>query len=179
MPTLQNEKLVLRVIEKDDLSLALRWFNDAEVIQYLQMYLPMTRAAEEKWLERVSLSETNMVFVIEAKSDDRNSTPIGSCGLHDIKWKDRQATIGIAIGEKEYWNGGFGTEAVKLLVEYAFCQLNLHRISSSVYDFNARSLAMQKKIGFVIEGRRRQAIFKNGAYADEIVLGLLKEEWKK
>lgn len=179
MSLLKSEKVFLRTVEKDDLSLVLRWFNDAEVIQYLQMYLPMTRVAEEKWLERVGLSETNIVFVIEVKTEEGGLKPIGTCGLHDIKWKDRQATIGIAIGEKDFWDGGFGTEAVKLLVEYAFFQLNLNRINSSVYDFNKRSLAMQKKVGFSIEGRRRQAIFKNGAYDDEIVLGLLRTEFKK
>ncbi|MDQ1283950.1 MAG: hypothetical protein QG620_298 [Patescibacteria group bacterium] len=177
MPTLQGEKVMLRAIEKKDIQLALKWFNDPEVIQFLQVYLPITELAEEKWFERVSLSEHDIVFSIEIKAGENESKPIGNCGLHQINWKDRVSTFGIAIGEKDFWGGGYGTEAAKLLMEYAFCQLNLRRISSSVYDFNERSLAMHKKLGFEIEGRRRQAIFKNNRYADEIVLGLLKEEW--
>jgi RimJ/RimL family protein N-acetyltransferase len=179
MPTLVGKKVRLRVVEKKDIPNILKWFNDPEVIQYLQFYLPLTEEMEVKWLERVNTSGNDIVFVIEAVAEDGKFKPIGTCGLHEINWKDRKATAGIAIGEKEFWNGGRGTEAASLLVEYAFCQLNLNRIGSSVYDFNERSLAMQKKIGFQIEGRRRQAVFKNNRYADEIILGLLKKKWKR
>ena len=166
-------------MEKGDIPNFLRWFNDPEVIQYLQIYLPLTEMAEEKWLERISSVTNEVVFVIESIFEGVEKKPIGNCGLHMINWKDRNATFGIAIGEKDFWSGGRGTEAAKLLVEYAFCQLNLHRISSSVYDFNDRSLGMHEKIGFQVEGRRRQAIFKNNRYADEVLLGLLKDEWKR
>jgi len=179
MPTLHGEKVFLRAVEKKDIQSALKWFNDAEVIQYLQFYLPLTELAEEKWIERISLSEKDTVFQIEAKTSEEGSKAVGICGLHQINWKDRSATFGIAIGEKDFWNGGYGTEAAGLLIEYAFCQLNLRRTSSLVYDFNERSLGMHRKLGFEIEGRRRQAIFKNNRYADEVILGLLKEEWKK
>lgn len=179
MPTLKGKKVILRAVEKRDIQLFLRWFNDSEVIQYLQTYLPITELAEEKWHERMSLSESDVVLIIEAVSENEEAIPIGSCGLHGINWKDRTATFGIAIGEKEFWSSGYGTEATILLIIYAFEQLNLHRISSSVYDFNERSCKMQEKVGFKIEGVRREAIYKNGRYAGEIVLGLLKKEWKK
>ena len=179
MPTLKGEKVNLRAIEKSDIRLFLGWFNDPEVIQYLQVYLPVTELGEEKWHERMSLSEKDVVLIIEAIKGDGINIPIGSCGLHGINFKDRSATFGIAIGEKDYWSNGYGTEAARLLITYAFEQLNLRRISSSVYDFNERSRKMQEKIGFKIEGARREAIYKNGRYADEIILGLLKKEWKK
>jgi RimJ/RimL family protein N-acetyltransferase len=179
MPTLKGKKIVLRVVEKNDLPSLLLWFNDPEVIQYLQFYLPLTELYEEKWLERNSLSEKDVVFVIEAIMEDGSLKPIGICGLHGIEWKNRRATIGIAIGDKEFWSNGYGTEAIKILIEYAFNELNLQRIESSAYDFHERSIAMQKKVGFQVEGRRRQAIFKNGRYVDEVMLGILKEEWKK
>ncbi len=119
-----------------------------------------------------------MVFVIQVVQEDGSLKPIGTCGLHEIEWKNRRTTAGIAIGVKEFWNNGYGTEAGKILIEYAFNELNLQRIESSVYDFNERSIAMQKKVGFQIEGRRRKAIFKGGRYVDEIILGILREEWK-
>jgi len=177
MPTLKSEKVLLRVVEKRDIPLCLKWFNDTEIIQYLQFYLPLTELAEEKWLERVSLSEKDVVFVIEAVDSEGKSKPIGTCGLHDISTKDRNATFGIAIGEKEYWNNGYGTRATRLLMRYGFEELNLHRIGSAAYSFNERSIKMQEKIGFIIEGRHREAIFKKGRYWDVINLGLLRKEF--
>jgi len=179
MPTLKSKNVVLRVVEKKDIPLLLLWFNDPEVIQYLQFYLPLMELQEEKWLEQKSFSENDVVFLIEAIMEDGSLKPIGTCGLHEIEWKNRKATAGIAIGDKDFWNKGLGTEAARLIIEYAFNQLNLHRIGTSVYDFNERSIAMQKKVGFQVEGRHRQAIFKNGRYVDEIVLGILREEWNK
>ncbi len=179
MSTLKSKNVVLRVVEKKDIPLLLLWFNDPEVIQYLQFYLPLMELQEEKWLEQKSFSENDVVFLIEAIMEDGSLKPIGTCGLHEIEWKNRKATAGIAIGEKDFWSKGYGTEAARLIIEYAFNQLNLHRLGTSVYDFNERSIGMQKKVGFQVEGRRRQAIFKNGRYVDEIVLGILREEWKK
>jgi RimJ/RimL family protein N-acetyltransferase len=178
MPTLKGIKVVLRAVKKQDINLFLQWFNDPEVIQYLQFYLPLTEIAEEKWYLCMSESEKDVVFVIEAIVSETETRPIGNCGLHEIKWKDRCATAGIAIGEKEFWSKGYGTEAANLMIRYAFEHLNLRRISTSVYDFNERSLNMQLKIGFKVEGRRREAIFKNNRYVDEVVLGLLKKEWE-
>lgn len=179
MPTLRGNKVNLRAVEKKDIPLFLRWYNDQEVIQYLQFYLPLTETAEEKWVEMISNSEKEIVFVIEAVVSENETMPIGTCGLHEISWKDRCATIGIAIGEKEFWNNGYGTEAIKLLISYAFEQLNLRRVSSCVYDFNEKSLGIHRKFGIKEEGRRREAIFKNNRYADVIEFGLLKKEWEK
>lgn len=177
MPTLKGEKVVLRGVGKNDLPKLLEWFNDSEVIQYLHFYLPLTELAEEKWLEKISLSEKETVFIIDAVEKE-NTRPIGICGLHEIHPKDRSANLGIAIGDKNYWSHGYGIETAGLLVCYGFEQLNLHRISSCVYAFNDRSFKMHLKIGFKEEGRQREAIFKNNRYVDVIILGLLKREWK-
>lgn len=179
MPTLKGEKVILRAVEKADINHCLKWFNNPEVIQYLTIYLPMTELAEEKWLEKVSLSEKDVVFIIEAIDSEGKAKPIGNCGLHGINSKDRNATFGIAIGEKDYWSKGYGTEATRLLMRYGFDELNLHRIGSAAYEFNERSIKMQQKIGFVIEGKHRQAIFRKGRYWDVINLGLLKEDFLK
>ncbi|MEK7160688.1 MAG: GNAT family protein, partial [Patescibacteria group bacterium] len=80
---------------------------------------------------------------------------------------------------KRYQECGYGTEAAKLMLDFGFNQLNLHRIDSSALDFNKRSINMHLKLGFKKEGCRRQKIFKNGLYHDEVLFGLLREEWKK
>ena len=174
-------KLVqLRPVQRADISYFLEWFNDPEVTQYLGMYLPMTEMAEQKFIEELGTTRatTQLIFVIEAIEGDKGK-PIGSTGLDRINNKDHNATFGISIGDKKYWSKGYGTEAAKLMVRYGFEQLNLHRISSSAWSFNERSIKMHLKMGFREEGRRREAVFKNGEYCDEVTFGLLREEWKK
>lgn len=177
---LKGKRIRLRPVRKSDLEMLLRWFNDQEVTQYLQQYLPMTELGEEKWIEDLCLSRrnTDIVFVIEV-DESEGTKAIGTCGLHHINWKDRDVDFGIAIGEKKYWSRGYGTEAMTLLAEYGFEELNLHRISSAAYDFNERSIKAQQKVGFQIEGCVRSAIFKKGKYRNKIILGLLRDEWRK
>jgi len=177
---LKGKKVELNPLGKSDLANLLKWFNDMKVTQYLSMYLPMTEQGEEKWLERINTTSqnTDIVFSINA-FDGEKTIPIGTCGLHKIDWKNRDAEFGIAIGEKEYWSNGYGTEAAELIIAYAFSQLNLHRISSAAYGFNERSIKMHLKIGFVQEGIVREAIYKNGQYQDKVLFGLLKKEWEK
>jgi RimJ/RimL family protein N-acetyltransferase len=177
---LQGTKTKLRAIRKGDLKFFLVWLNDPEVTQYLTVYLPMTDVAEEKYIEELSTkrSSTDVVFVIEAKSRKRWK-PIGCCGIHRIDWKNRDAELGIFIGEKNFWSNGYGTEAFGMAVDYAFGQLGLNRVSAGAYAFNERSIKMQLRLGFKKEGVLRKAIFKNGEFHDKVMLGLLCGEWKK
>jgi len=175
---LSGKNILLRPIKRSDLSYFLKWFNDPEVIQYLNMYLPMTEMAEEKYIEELGTTRarTDAPFVIEIIEGD-STKPIGTIGLHGINNKDHNATFGIAIGEKDYWSKGCGTEAARLLIGYGFEQLNLHRISSSAFAFNERSIRLHKRVGFSEEGRQRESVFKNGKFYDHVVFGILKEEW--
>ena len=174
---LKGKLVQLRPVQRADISYFLQWFNDPEVTQYLGMYLPMTEIAEQKFIEELGTTRaaTQLIFVIEAIEGDK-SKPIGSIGLHNINSKDHNATFGISIGDKKYWSKGYGTEAAKLIIRYGFEQLNLHRISSSAWSFNERSIKMHLKAGFKEEGRRREAVYKNGAYHDEVMFGLLRLE---
>ena len=176
---LDGNNVRLRPVKRSDISYFLKWFNDPEVTQYLSMYLPMTEMAEEKYIEELGDSRVgkDVSFVIEAVEGDV-CTPIGTLGLHGINAKDHHATFGIAIGEKDYWSKGFGTEAARLVIRYGFEQLNLHRINSSALAFNERSLRLHKKVGFTEEGRQRKAMFRNGEYHDHVGFGILREEWK-
>ena len=174
-------KLVqLRPVQRSDISYFLQWFNDPDVTQYLLMYLPMTEMAEQKFIEEIGTTRaaTSAFFVIEVE-DAEKTKAIGTISLNGINAKDHNATFGIAIGDKKYWSKGYGSEAAALIIKYGFEQLNLHRINSGVLSFNDRSIRMHLKLGFREEGRRREIIFRNGAYCDEVMFGLLREEWKK
>ena len=94
-------------------------------------------------------------------------------GLHNIDWINRCATFGIIIGDEKYQNNGYGTQASILTIYWAFNSLNLHRINSSAFATNLRSIALHKKVGFVEEGRERESVFKNGTYQDVVLLSFL------
>jgi len=175
---LRGKSVLLRPFRRSDISYFLKWFNDPEILQYLDMYLPMTEMSEEKFIEELGTTRAgiDVLLVIEAIEGD-SSRPIGNCGLHQISPKDHNAVFGIIVGERDYWSKGYGLEAARLLLDYGFQQLNLHRISSSAISFNERSIKLHRKVGFREEGRLRQAMFKNGQYHDRVEFGILREEW--
>lgn len=174
---LEGKNVLLRPIKKSDASFFLKWINDPKITENLLVYLPVNEISEEKWIENVCQSKNDAIFVIEEKLENGESRPIGNCGIHQIDWKDSHGTFGIFIGEKDLHGKGYGTQALTLLLDYVFLQLNLNRVNSSVLAFNEKSLGLHKKVGFAVEGRARKKIYKNGEFHDEVMLGILKEEW--
>ena len=184
MAFLTGEKVALDPIEPHEADEFKGWLNDQEILQFLAAYLPLSLGEEEKWINELGKRKNDIVLGIYPLSDnpDRSSESnaiIGSIGLHNINQKDRNATLGIVIGNEAYRGKSFGTEAARLLIDWGFNQLNLHRINSGAFAFNDRSIKMHLKLGFKEEGRERQKSFKNGAYHDHVIFGLLREEWKK
>ncbi|MES2623288.1 MAG: GNAT family protein [Patescibacteria group bacterium] len=170
---LKGKKTTLRPLEKKDIPLLTKWINDPEVTKYLCAYLPMSIKDEEDWFENLSKrKQIDIVLGIEV-----DGKLIGTMGVHGISWKDRAATTGAMIGEKEYWGQGYGTDAKMQLLNYAFNTLNLHRIASSVIEFNKRSLNYSLHCGYKKEGVRKKRFFINGKYHDEIILAVFKKDW--
>ena len=176
---LRGERVRLGPIKREYIESFLKWFNDPEITQYLVAYRPMTRMAEEAWIENLKNRENDIHFSIIIPNEDGTETLIGNCGIHAIDWKNRVGEIGIAIGEKEYQNKGYGTEALELLIDYGFRTVNLNRLELYTYSFNVRALKSYKKVGFIEEGRKRQFIWSNGRYHDAILLSILAEEWRE
>ena len=104
---------------------------------------------------------------------------IGVMGLHQINAKDGTAVTGSFIGEKQYWSKGYGTEAKKLVLGYAFNTLNLRKIRSMVYYFNGRSKRCLEKCGYHQEGVLERQNYRNGKYVDEILMAIFKEDFLK
>jgi RimJ/RimL family protein N-acetyltransferase len=173
---LPGERVRLRAPERDDLPTFVRWFNDPEVRHFLAAYLPMSMAQEERWFEERLNAKDEFFFVVEALVDDA-FTPIGTITLVGVDWKNRISKFGTMIGEKDYWGQGLGTEATRVLLRFAFGELNLHRVELEVYDFNARAIRSYEKAGFRREGTKRQALFRAGRYRDVHVMGILREEF--
>jgi len=171
-----GDRVRLRAIEREDIPTFVRWFNDPEVRQYLLMYEPMSKAKEERWFEAYLDRKDDFMFAIEALIGEE-WTHIGNLGLHRVDWKNGTCTFGIALGEKAHWGKGYGTEATRLVLRFAFGELNLHRVELEVYDFNRRAIRSYEKAGFRHEGIRRQALYRNGRYHDVHLMGILHEEF--
>ncbi len=167
----------LRAIEREDLPTFVRWLNDPEVRGYLEMYLPLSMAQEERWFQSLLERRDEVVLAVEARVE-HTWVHIGSVGLHRIDWKNRRATVGIVLGEKKFWDRGYGTEALRTLLKFAFHELGLHRVELEVYAFNARAIRCYEKVGFKQEGVRREALFRDGRFHDILVMGLLAEEFQ-
>ena len=171
---LKGKKTNLRPVDESELALYVKWINDPEVRQFLKRNMPVTLIAEKKWYEKTLTDHDNLVLVITTKS----GKPIGVMGVHRINWIDGTATTGAFIGEKTYWNKGYGTDAKMQVLNYCFNVLNLRKICSQVYDFNKRSLAYSKHCGYKQEGLRKRHVFRNGEYHDLVELAVFREDWQ-
>jgi len=168
----------LRRIERTDIPTFVRWFNDPEVRQFLMLNRPISRDQEEEWYERQLKDKNSEIFAIEIAQGDEVGTHIGNIGLHNLDGVNRSAELGIVIGEKAYWNQGYGSDAIRALLGFGFYSLNLHRIFLRVHADNARGIRAYEKCGFQHEGRLREAVFKNGRYYDEVRMAILSDEFE-
>lgn len=170
---LKGKKTTLRPARESDIPYFIRWMNDPEVRIFVNRFFPLTEGEEKVWFDNLSKNTDKSVFlVIEVKGK-----PIGTMGVHNINWIDRVGTTGAIIGEKEYWDKGYGTDAKMVFLDYLFNTLNLRKIMSQVKAFNGRSVAYSLHCGYKVEGRLRKHLFTNGEYHDEVLLGLFREEW--
>ena len=168
-----GEKCYLSPVSFEDVEKYTEWVNDMET----GLYLHLSSNIYDIDKERSALENTirqNKVFSIIDKDTNK---AIGICGIHDISNVHRTGTFGIFIGDKSYWNQGYGTEATALILDFAFNVLNLNSIDLDVIDYNQRGIKCYEKCGFKFVGRRRQAIFMAGSFHDVLVYDILANEF--
>jgi RimJ/RimL family protein N-acetyltransferase len=174
-----GDRIRLRHVEREDLPRFVEWLNDPEVRHGLAMYLPLSRAEEEDWFENtLKRDQDERPLAIEVDGAEGLSL-VGNCGFFNLEWRVRSAELGIFIGDKAFWNRGYGTEAMRLLLRHGFGTLNLNRIYLRVFDDNPRAIRAYEKAGFAHEGRMRQAEYHDGRYLDVLLMSVLKSEWKE
>ncbi|HYF82020.1 MAG TPA: GNAT family protein [Clostridia bacterium] len=170
-------KLVrLREYRKEDISLKLSYGNDPEVLRYMESGIPYPTTLNEelRWFDSISAFKDSYRFAIETIE---GSHYIGDCGFNSIDWKNSVANVVILIGNKEYWGRGYGTEAMQILLFFAFNQINVNKVRLNVYSFNERAIKSYEKCGFKREGVLRNEIFRDGKYYDTIALGIMRDEY--
>lgn len=159
----------------EDVEKYTEWLNDFETTDYIgRSSQLMTSECEKKYLEDHINDEAAFAIV---RKDDNNL--IGSVSLEKIDHINRVGTLGIFIGDKDSRNLGFGSEAIKLILDYGFNYLNLNNIMLDVLEINPRAIACYKKCGFREIGKRRSAKYINGKYIDVISMDILSEEFNE
>jgi RimJ/RimL family protein N-acetyltransferase len=176
-PFIKGEVIDLCPRSSKHISYYIRWKNDPIVRKYFRNMIPITLEEQKKRFEsRDQKIKEHISFDIWHKNDKK---PIGVVGLSYINWVNGWANAFLHIGEKEYWGRDIATEATKLLLEYAFNELNLYKIHGDAAVDNKASWSVAEKLGFVFEGIEKDEFFVDGKYIDSKVYRLTKEDWVK
>ena len=171
---LVGDRIYLSPRNSEDVEIFTEWLNDFETTDYTgRSSALVTLDGERKYLEENSSPEA--IFVIVTLEDDKM---IGTVSLESIDSINRSATLGIFIGDKNYRNNGYGTEAIKMILEFGFKYLNLYNIKLDLMEFNERALKCYTKCGFKEYGRRRKCKFVDGKYYDSIAMDILADEFE-
>jgi RimJ/RimL family protein N-acetyltransferase len=170
-----GQRCYLSPCAPEDAELWARWETDLRVAIPLgdEAYTVSTPRKAQDWIEQASHAQEPVFTIVTTEGD----VPIGRCLLFAVNPVDRSAMLGILIGEAEYRGQGYGTEALRLLLDYAFNLLNLHSVMLGTFDFNAAAQRCYQKVGFREIGRRRQARCIAGRYYDAILMDLLADEF--
>ncbi len=173
---LKGPRVHLRPFEAADLSHLLRWYNNPELRALTGMPTPMSRSGAEEWFENMKKDRERVWFAVATNGDGR---VIGEAGLLRMYHPWRTTDLTIIIGEKDAWNKGYGSEAILLLLDYAFGYLGFHRVAIGVVDFNQRALRFYEKIGFKREGLQRDGYYYDHAFHDFVMMSILEDEYRK
>jgi len=166
--------ICLRPLEKRDIELKVKWYNDPAVNKTLIIDEPLELEKSLEWCDRAVQDDSRRDFIIETKDGE----PIGLTGLREIDRRHGTAECFCVIGDKSFWGKGIGTQVHSVLIKWAFDELNLHKIWAVVYTNNAAVLRLVEKLGFKIEGTLRQEKYIGGKRIDLLRIGVLRNEFR-
>lgn len=169
---LKGKKVILREIQEEDLETLLRWRNSPDTLPYVRTYRPLTMLNQEEYFKKISFDLSMIMFLICLPVEN---VEIGYCGLQNINWKERSAEVSILI-EKKYREKGYGEDALRLLLDYGFKNLGIHRIWAEIWEYAKHSVSLFEKVGFKNEGRLRDVHFWDGKYYDSLIYSILESE---
>ena len=169
----------LSAFDPEEMSRALpRWYLNSEYSRLLSSSMgPMqSPKAAANWMDKevMELSPASYFFSIRTLAENKL---IGDLGLDVIDWSGRDAFVGLGIGETEYWGKGYGTDVMNVLLRFAFTEINLRRVTLTVFEYNPRAIRSYEKAGFIHEGRERKVLNREGRRWDILFMGILRDEW--
>lgn len=173
-PKIVGDHLYLSPMNVEDAPIYVKWLNDKTVSENLGLDTKVTTLEGEKeWLKR---SQNQYNFAIVLRENDKL---IGNISFGDVDLIHRNAMLQIFIGDEENRGKGYGKEAIKLLLEYGFNNLNLNNIMLSVYSFNKSAIRVYESLGFKKFGIRHKSHYFKGQFYDEIQMEILKDEYSE
>jgi RimJ/RimL family protein N-acetyltransferase len=171
-----GQRVVLRRHRPDNLRTFMRWYSDPEVARLTRyQQTPLSADDVQRFFYSRIMGSDVLAMAIHIRDGERL---IGTCAFSQLDGDNGSTLYHITIGEPDAWGKGYGTEATQLMLGHAFTRLALHRVALTVFEFNSRAIRSYEKSGFTIEGRARQAIFRDGRFWDEIHMSVLLEEWE-
>jgi diamine N-acetyltransferase len=173
---LRGSRVRLRPLEREDLPRYQELFSEPEInLRFGGLGVPESLSRLQRRFDGGEFDTTDRFLQLAIETED---TLIGVMVLrNEENLPSRSATFGIIIGDRAYHDRGYGTEASTLLLDYAFAVLGYHKINLDFFEYNARAGAMYEKLGFVLEGRRRENHWSHGRFWDYILMGVTAEEW--
>ncbi|MBD5548045.1 MAG: UDP-4-amino-4,6-dideoxy-N-acetyl-beta-L-altrosamine N-acetyltransferase [Lachnospiraceae bacterium] len=165
--------IVLRLMKEEDTDLIIKWRNTEFVRRNFIYQELFTRQGHENWVKTMIDTGRVVQFIILRKMDDK---PVGSVYLRDIDRTHSKAEYGIFIGEKEALGKGYGTQAARMMIEYAFHEEGLHKLMLRVLAENVRARRSYEKAGFVREAHLKDEVFLDGRYQDVIYMAVINDK---
>lgn len=172
-PRLQGTSITLAPPQPEFVDDALRWLSDPQVTRYMGVRNPPSRQQELEFFERMATGDSDVFWSILL-----GERHIGSIGIHSIHWRNRTAETGIMIGERDCWEQGFATEAMRLRTAYAFDELGLETLTTQVYAPNEASRRALQRAGYRQVGWLRRHVYTEGDFRDVWLGEILRTEWR-
>jgi len=172
---LVGERVILRRHVPSNVDAFRRWYADPRVAR-LTRYQdgPMKPAEIERFFISRVVGPDSLAMAIHVRGSGRL---VGTCAFSQLDGDNGSALFHITIGEVDAWGLGYGTDATRLMLGHAFETLGLHRVALTVFEFNERAIRAYRRCGFQVEGRAREAIWRDGRRWDEISMSILAGEW--
>jgi len=154
-----------------------KWKRNSEYLRLLNTDYCFLRSAKriKESIEKEQENSNGYFFTIRTLENDQL---IGFVDLMDINWNHGDCWVGIGIGDNNFWAKGYGTDAMHVILNYAFSELNLHRVTLGVFSYNKRAIRSYEKAGFIVEGVERSVVLRDGSRSDVIIMGILQDEWR-
>lgn len=170
-----GNKVTLRAIELDDVDAIHRWTNDPEVQESLGgWHFPISKTGLQSWIASFRYDSLDQRFIVDAAE----AGPVGLVALTSINWKDRSAFHGVLVGERRHRRKGFAANAVVAVMRYAFEELGLQRLDTTIVEYNTASLALHvETCGWVQEGRKEMAVFRRNKFWANVILGITRDQY--
>lgn len=152
-----------------------RWSHDTDYLRNMDSDVALPRSADYFSKNDRGDNPRAVNLRIRTLAEDKL---IGFVVLHSIEWNNQTALLAIGIGEADYRGKGYGSDTLRLILRYAFRELNLYRVGLSVFAYNERAIRAYERVGFIHEGRIRGFAYRDGQRHDELIMGILHDEWR-